>query len=50
MTNKNSNNIIAFQGVPGAYSEMACLTNFKNMETLACPSFEEMIASVQESS
>ena len=49
MTNKNSNNIIAFQGVPGAYSEMACLTNFKNMETLACPSFEEMIASVQES-
>ena len=43
MTNKNLNNTIAFQGVPGAYSEMACLTNFKNMKTLACPSFEEMM-------
>ena len=50
MTNKNNNqnNIIAFQGVPGAYSEMACLSNFKNMKTLPCPSFEEMISSVQE--
>ena len=43
MTNKTLNNTIAFQGVPGAFSEMACLTNFKNMKTLACPSFEEMI-------
>ena len=50
MTNKNNNqnNIIAFQGVSGAYSEMACLSNFKNMKTLPCPSFEEMISSVQE--
>ena len=50
MTNKNNNqnNIIAFQGVQGAYSEMACLSNFKNMKTLPCPSFEEMISSVQE--
>ncbi len=46
--NNNQNNIIAFQGVPGAYSEMACLSNFKNMKTLPCPSFEEMISSVQE--
>tara|TARA_B100001996_G_scaffold379202_1_gene364582 strand:- start:216 stop:1079 length:864 start_codon:yes stop_codon:yes gene_type:complete len=46
--NDNSNNTIAFQGVPGAYSEMACLSNFKNMKTLPCPSFEAMISSVQE--
>ena len=44
MCKKTLNNTIAFQGVPGAYSEMACLTNFKNMKTLACPSFEEMIS------
>ena len=42
------NNTIAFQGIPGAYSELACLSNFKNMETLSCPSFEDMISSVQE--
>ena len=50
MSNKvnNPDNTIAFQGVPGAYSEMACLTNFNSMETLACPSFEQMISSVQD--
>ena len=42
------NNTIAFQGIPGAYSELACLSNFENMETLSCPSFEDMISSVQE--
>ena len=41
-------NTIAFQGIPGAYSEMACLSNFNTMETLACPSFEQMISSVQD--
>ena len=24
----NPDNTIAFQGIPGAYSEMACLSNF----------------------
>ena len=46
--NNNQNNIIAFQGVAGAYSEMACLSNFKKMKTLPFPSFEDMISSVQE--
>ena len=27
---------------------MACLSNFNTMETLACPSFEQMISSVQD--
>ena len=31
----NPDNTIAFQGIPGAYSEMACLSNFNTMETLA---------------
>ena len=44
----NPDNTIAFQGIPGAYSEMACLSNFNTMETLACPSFEQMISSVQD--
>ena len=44
----NPDNTIAFQGIPGAYSEMACLSNFSSMETLACPSFEQMISSVQD--
>ena len=50
MTYKSNdpNNTIAFQGIPGAYSELACLSNFENMETLSCPSFEDMISSVQE--
>ena len=50
MTYKSNdpNNTIAFQGIPGAYSELACLSNFANMETLSCPSFENMISSVQE--
>ena len=34
----NPDNTIAFQGIPGAYSEMACLRNFSSRETLACPS------------
>ena len=41
-------NIISFQGVPGAYSQMACYSKFGNIETLPCQSFEEMITSVQE--
>ena len=38
---------IAFQGVPGAYSHLACSAVMPDAETLACSSFSEMIASVQ---
>ena len=41
-------NIIAFQGVPGAYSHMACQAVKPEMEVLACASFEDMILAVQE--
>ncbi len=46
--NLTSDKIIAFQGIPGAYSEMACKEKFRTLKTLPCPSFEEMILSVQE--
>ncbi len=39
---------IAFQGLAGANSDMACRTCYPEMETLPCPSFEEAFAAVQE--
>ena len=46
MTDKS--NIIAFQGVLGAYSHMACQAVKPEMEVLPCRSFEDMILAVQE--
>jgi prephenate dehydratase len=40
--------MIAFQGAPGAYSDLACRTAYPQMTTLACPSFEEAFAAVRE--
>ena len=41
---KKQNNIkIAFQGMMGAYSDMACTECFPKGETLPCTSFEEMM-------
>jgi len=42
------NGPIAFQGVPGAYSDLACRTAFPGMRTLPCESFEAAIAAVRE--
>ncbi len=42
------NNIIAFQGVPGAYSNLSCRAAFPAMTALPCPSFEDMFAAVHE--
>ena len=39
---------IAFQGVPGAYSHMACQTVKPDMEPIPCASFEDMLNEVQE--
>ena len=39
---------IAFQGVLGAYSHLACSAVMPEAETLACSSFSEMILSVQQ--
>ncbi len=41
-------NIIAFQGEPGANSQMACHEALPGMETLACPAFEDAFAAVEE--
>lgn len=38
--------LIAFQGEPGAYSEVACRTRFPLLSTLPCTSFEDTFAAV----
>ena len=39
---------IAFQGVPGAYSHMACQAVKPDMDAVACVSFEDMLSAVQD--
>jgi prephenate dehydratase len=39
---------IAFQGVPGAYSDLACRRAYPRLTTLPCGSFEEAFAAVRE--
>ena len=39
---------IAFQGVPGAYSDLACRAAYPGMTTLPCESFETAMDSVRE--
>ncbi len=43
-----SKKIISFQGLPGAYSDLACREFFNNFKTLPCNSFEEAILSVEK--
>ena len=38
---------IAFQGLPGAYSDLACRTAYPEMESLPCPTFERAIEAVK---
>ena len=40
--------MIAFQGMHGAYSDLACRTAFPDRDTLPCDSFEAAIAAVRE--
>src|SRR5580704_14325679 len=40
--------LIAFQGAPGAYSDLACREVHPEMTTLACDAFEDAIAAVRE--
>jgi prephenate dehydratase len=40
--------MIAFQGLPGAYSDLACRTAFPGSETLPCVSFEAAIEAVRD--
>ncbi|MSO77103.1 MAG: prephenate dehydratase [Alphaproteobacteria bacterium] len=39
---------IAFQGEPGAYSDLACRAAFPNMATLPCRAFEDAFQAVDE--
>ena len=41
-------NTIAFQGAPGAYSDLACRHVFPAMTTLPCNAFEDAFAAVRE--
>src|SRR5581483_4187920 len=36
------------QGVPGAYSDLACRSALPRMATLPCPSFEDVFAAVRD--
>jgi prephenate dehydratase len=39
---------IAFQGAPGAYSDLSCRTVFPGLKTVPCASFEDAFAAVLE--
>lgn len=43
-----SKNVIAFQGRPGAYSDLACHAVFPGWATLACTTFDDAFAAVRE--
>ena len=40
--------VIAFQGVPGAYSDLACRVAYPDLSTLPCESFETAIDAVRD--
>ena len=42
-----ASNTIAFQGEPGANSDMACHAAFPDMTTLPCPTFDAAMGAVQ---
>jgi len=42
-----TDSLLAFQGVPGAYSHLACVARFPDMETLPCHSFEDAFEAVR---
>lgn len=41
------NPVIAFQGVPGAYSNLACKEAYPSLKPLPCPSFDDAFAAVE---
>ncbi|ONG42364.1 prephenate dehydratase [Pseudoroseomonas deserti] len=40
--------VIAFQGMPGAYSDLACRSAYPGWTTLPCPSFEAAMEAVRD--
>ncbi len=47
-TSVDPNQVIAFQGALGAYSDMACRSAYAKMTTLPCTSFEDTFTAVAE--
>ncbi|MBR72550.1 MAG: prephenate dehydratase [Rhodospirillaceae bacterium] len=45
---KNKRSTVAFQGVAGAYSDLACREAFPENTTLPCPTFADTFAAVEE--
>ncbi len=45
-----ASNTIAFQGLPGAYSELACRLAYPKIRTLPTPAFEDTFAAVRDGS
>ncbi len=45
---RDPSRLIAFQGAPGAYSDLACREVFPALATWPCDSFEEVITAVRE--
>ena len=45
---ETTDNLIAFQGLPGAYSDLACRTVYPDMTTLPCGAFEDVFAAVHD--
>jgi prephenate dehydratase len=43
-----ADDLIAFQGLPGAYSDLSCRAAYPQMRTLPCASFEDVFAAVRE--
>ncbi|MEE9140358.1 MAG: prephenate dehydratase [Alphaproteobacteria bacterium] len=48
--NSDPSRTIAFQGMAGAYSDLACRSVYPDMQTLPCPSFEDVFTVVEEGS
>lgn len=46
-TKTSPDTLIAFQGSPGAHSDLACRRAHPYMETLACPTFEDVFDAVE---
>jgi prephenate dehydratase len=44
---KSENTTIAFQGIRGAHSDVACRHIYPNIKSVACPSFEEVFEAVK---
>lgn len=47
-SSRSQTSIIAFQGVAGAHADLACRRAFPYYETLALPSFDEVLRAVEE--